>query len=89
MQAILAALGIAIVCTAWMTRPDTTQPSSQNDSSADSGTGDRSMPDRQNRNSEPKERTQDPQQPLDIEDPEADTMVAADRWRRRASRDIT
>lgn len=88
MKTVLAVFGVAIVCTAWLARPDTASPSSQDTpdmSDSDDGSGS----DDQSRNSEPASTTEDPQQQLDIEDPEADTMMAADRWRRRASRDIS
>lgn len=88
MKALLTVFGIVIICTVWLTRPDTISQSAQNNSGVDDA-DDRDDTINQSTNTESASPSEDSQQQLDIEDPEADTMVAADRWRRRASRDIS
>jgi hypothetical protein len=89
LQTAITILGLAAVGAMWLTGSQTIDQPQQEPSSSDH------VKDQSNTNT-PKESQPDSgedqsgsQQPLDIEDPESDTMMAAERWRRRASRDIS
>jgi len=91
MQAAITILGLAVISSVWLGQSEDTLPSEDRrlnaSNAADNGNDEQSQ-DGPDGDVKERKKPQDDQH-QNIEDPEADTMVAADRWRRRASRDIS
>jgi hypothetical protein len=89
MQTAITVLGLAVVSVIWLASSETTQQPQQGSPNTDDT---KERPDTNySEESQSDQGKNEPssQKPIDIEDPEADTMMAADRWRKRSSRDIS
>jgi uncharacterized membrane protein len=93
LQLVVVVLGLAIISTVWIDKPNGEKSIKSLEATAPSSDdGGESVADKHNTSETGKDNENDnksDKEPVDIEDPDADTMVAADRWRSRTSRDLS
>jgi hypothetical protein len=89
-QVVISILGLAVISSVWLgqSKKDTVSTSNMSNSFRADEEGE-TRDNNSDGSAEKGRKPKDPELQQDIEDPEADTMVAAVRWRRRASRDIS
>lgn len=89
LQTAITILGLAVVGAMWLVGSQTIEQPQQEPPSGEHAKDQSNTENSKESQPDSGEDQSSSQQPLDIEDPEADTMMAAERWRRRASRDIS
>lgn len=89
LQVVVAVLGLAIITTVWVNRPEGERSVKAIEASVSSPNNSGESTSDKSDTSESSKSDQNDGDTVDIEDPDADTMVAADRWRRRTSRDLS
>lgn len=89
LQVVIAVLGLAIIATVLVSQNEGEKPVKSIEASVSSSNNSGEPASDKSNTSESSESDQDDGDPVDIEDSDADTMVAADRWRSRTSRDLS